>query len=679
MKRKRPHVDLSGPQDLKPRFGGRRMRKQNSLLGSLRGLARSSSGRVRTPKLLFNKPLQQRVVTKARVSKTKGKRGTKALRAHLNYLERSGVSIDGREAQLRTDGGILTPQERALLVESWGKDPYHFRFIISPERGWDLDLEAYTKRLVQQMERDFGTKLQWVSVPHFNTDNAHIHLVIRGQRDDGRLLEIERNYIRYGMRLMAEREATLILGPRVREPLQVEAERDVAAERLTALDRAMIEEQKRSGVVAVRVLKREGRMFEQVARLRQQKRLSFLRELGLSIEVRPGVWRLDLEIERSLRHLGKRIEVFRSLEQRGLIPSTEEPLLIHMRGEFEGAAVRGIVIDRGTVSELSDERSMVIQSLEGQLHYIELDRFSEPEGFGARPGALVDISMEEGARADQVIVRFSERRGGIFSLAVFLRHVEQESRDGRWQLPEGVEVEEYVKAFEERLKNLVDVGIVAKVGDAYRVPSDLVEQVAARDKALGKRPTRVVRADAISPLTLEEMVKYRGATWLDSLLERETLEEKGTERSHLDRAISLAMRERAKFLQSEGHSVTQGVTKRLFEAEFCDTCTRLAGRFGRPMELRDRSSFEGALRQYERLGSGYFAVVERAGEFALIAANGRASRLEVGERVFVEVGSRGRGFKVRTWAERVHGVLKCKMVVASERTRARGGGEGRER
>ena len=679
MKRKRPHVDLSGPQDLKPRFGGRRMPKQKGLLGSLRGLARNTDGRVRSPKLLFNKPLQQRVVIKARVSKTKGKRGIKALRAHLNYLERSGVSIDGKEAQLIAGNGAISPQERAQIVESWGADPYHFRFIISPERGWDLDLEAYTKRLVEQMERDLGSKLQWVSVPHHNTDNAHIHLVIRGKRDDGRLLEIERDYIRYGMRLMAEREATLVLGPRVREPLQVEAERDVAVVGLTPLDRAMIEEQRHSGAVRVRALKRGGRMFEQVARLRQQKRLSFLRELGLSSEVRPGVWQLDGEIERSLRQLSKRAEVLRSLEQRGLMPPTGEPFLVHMRGEFDGQGVRGIVIDRGTVNELSDERVMVIQSLEGQLHYIELDRFSEPEGFGTRPGALVDISMEEGARADQVIVRFAQRSGGMFGPQGFLRHVERESREGRWELPEGVEVEEYVSAFEERLKNLAEVGIVLKVGDAYRVPSDLIERVAERDKALGKRPTRMVRADAVSPLTIEEMVGYRGATWLDSQIERGALSGPQDARSEIDRTLRAAMSERAKYLQAEGFSISAGVTKRLFEQEFSDACTRLAGRFGRPMELRDRSNFEGVLRKYERFGSGYFAVVERAGEFALIAANRRSSRLEVGERVFVEVGSRGGRVKVRTWAEQVQGVLRCKMVVASERTRARGSGEGRER
>ena len=37
------------------------------------------------------------------------------------------------------------------------------------------DLKAFTRDLAQQMEADLGTRLDWVAVDHWNTDNPHAH------------------------------------------------------------------------------------------------------------------------------------------------------------------------------------------------------------------------------------------------------------------------------------------------------------------------------------------------------------------------------------------------------------------------------------------------------------------------------------------------------------------------
>jgi hypothetical protein len=31
------------------------------------------------------------------------------------------------------------------------------------------------------MERDLGTKLDWIGVDHYNTDNPHLHILVRGK------------------------------------------------------------------------------------------------------------------------------------------------------------------------------------------------------------------------------------------------------------------------------------------------------------------------------------------------------------------------------------------------------------------------------------------------------------------------------------------------------------------
>ena len=53
--------------------------------------------------------------------------------------------------------------------------------IVSPEDDCEMtDLKAFTRDLAGQMEPDLGTRLDWVAVAHWNTDNPHVHLLVRG-------------------------------------------------------------------------------------------------------------------------------------------------------------------------------------------------------------------------------------------------------------------------------------------------------------------------------------------------------------------------------------------------------------------------------------------------------------------------------------------------------------------
>jgi hypothetical protein len=76
------------------------------------------------------------------------------------------------------------------------------------------DLRAFARELVADMERDLGTKLDWIAVDHYNTDNPLVHLLIRGKVDDGRDLVIRRDYISRGIRARAQDRLTVELGPK---------------------------------------------------------------------------------------------------------------------------------------------------------------------------------------------------------------------------------------------------------------------------------------------------------------------------------------------------------------------------------------------------------------------------------------------------------------------------------
>jgi len=113
---------------------------------------------------------------------------------HLRYIEREGVDRQGGPGCAY---GPLTDEADTAAFEERGRgDRHQFRFIISPEDADQLeDLRTYTRHLMHRMKADLGTRLDWVAVDHWNTDNPHTHVVLRGQDDTGKDLIISQDYI----------------------------------------------------------------------------------------------------------------------------------------------------------------------------------------------------------------------------------------------------------------------------------------------------------------------------------------------------------------------------------------------------------------------------------------------------------------------------------------------------
>jgi hypothetical protein len=203
------------------------------------GKPRSSFGRGRRAALaLSSRSSARRVVVMARVLRHRGRQFVAApLARHVAYLEREGVTRDGEGARL-----FDTASDNAdgkAFAERCADDRHHFRFIVSPEDAAQMaDLRAFTRELMEDAERDLGTRLEWVAVDHSNTDNPHIHVLVRGKADDGQDLVISRDYISEGFQRAAERVA-LELGPRTEREIQETLRKEVEAERWTSLDRAL--------------------------------------------------------------------------------------------------------------------------------------------------------------------------------------------------------------------------------------------------------------------------------------------------------------------------------------------------------------------------------------------------------------------------------------------------------
>jgi len=177
---------------------------------SSQGRSRSRFGRGRRAAVSIRlRSNARRVVMKARVVRHQGTRFRSApLPKHMAYLKRDGVTRDGADARM-FDATSDAADEQAF-AERTADDRHHFRFIISPEDAAELaDLRGFTRELMQDVERDLGTRLDWVAVDHWNTDNPHVHVLIRGRADDGKDLVISGEDDPEMRRLMLGRAAKL--------------------------------------------------------------------------------------------------------------------------------------------------------------------------------------------------------------------------------------------------------------------------------------------------------------------------------------------------------------------------------------------------------------------------------------------------------------------------------------
>jgi type IV secretory pathway VirD2 relaxase len=365
---------------------------------SSQGRSRSRFGRGRRAAVSIRlRSNARRVVMKARVVRHQGTRFRSApLPKHIAYLKRDGVTRDGADARM-FDATSDAADEQAF-AERTADDRHHFRFIISPEDAAELeDLRSFTRELMQDVERDLGTRLDWVAVDHWNTDNPHVHVLIRGRADDGQDLVISRDYISRGFRDRAAERVTVELGPRTEHEIRTALEKEVDAERWTSLDRALRDVADDGGGVAD--LRPGGENDPEMRRL-MLGRAAKLERLGLAEQVGPAQWTLKPGIEPALRDLGIRGDIIKTMH-RAMSGADREPdvagFAIH--GDAPADPVLGRLVQRGLDDELKGSAYAIVEGVDGRTHHL---RFSDIELTGdARPGAIVETRAYEDASGRQ--------------------------------------------------------------------------------------------------------------------------------------------------------------------------------------------------------------------------------------------------------------------------------------
>jgi type IV secretory pathway VirD2 relaxase len=331
----------------------------------------------------------RRAVVKARVVRHKGRAFRSApLAAHLSYLKRDGVTRSGERAEMfdassdRADG--------AAFAERCEGDRHHFRFIISPEDAGDMtDLKAFTRDLAKQMETDLGTRLDWVAVDHWNTDNPHVHLLVRGVGDEDADLVISRDYISRGLRSRAEELVAIELGPKPEHEIRNSLEREVTAERWTRLDQQIRMAADETGYINLRP-ENPNRSDPEIRRL-MVGRLQHLEKMGLAAPAASGEWMVGLEAERNLRDLGMRGDIIKTMHraftERGEVRGVSDYVI---ESGQPTSQIIGRLVDRGLHDELTGEAYALIDGTDGRAHHL---RFRAIEAFEHAPpvGGIVEV------------------------------------------------------------------------------------------------------------------------------------------------------------------------------------------------------------------------------------------------------------------------------------------------
>ena len=218
-------------------------------------------------------------------------------------------------------------------LENWQRsgDERLWKVIISPEFGDRADLRRLTADLMERMERDLGTDLEWVAVAHYNTEHPHAHVVVRGIRTDGTSLRMSRDYIQQGLRSAAEHICTLQIGYRTELDATEAERREISESRFTSLDRSIMREVSNPNAdFGAEYFEAVGDPTEaglsETARLRIQhevSRLAVLHRMGQAESTGGASWLVRRDCQQVLRAMQRSADRQKTLAAHGVLLSDD--------------------------------------------------------------------------------------------------------------------------------------------------------------------------------------------------------------------------------------------------------------------------------------------------------------------------------------------------------------------
>ena len=291
-------------------------------------------------------------------------------RAHGRYLVRESVTFDGGARGIGIDGkGDVA--DLAGRLESWQRagDERLWKIIISPEFGDRADLRKLTRNLMSKMESDLGTPLQWMAVPHYNTEHPHVHVALRGVGAEGRPLRLDRDYIKQGIREIAEDLCTRQLGYRTEFDAAAAQRQEVQGHRYTSLDRVIKRDAMQTGDPAATFF--TVALDPKRAQQYVSARLMTLQTMGLAEHAGPNIWRVRSDFENVLRAMQRSADRQKMLAAHGVLMSDERlQLVVFDLRELTTLEGRILVHGEEETGRQAGRSYLMLEGTDGRVHYI---------------------------------------------------------------------------------------------------------------------------------------------------------------------------------------------------------------------------------------------------------------------------------------------------------------------
>ncbi len=301
--------------------------------------------------------------------------------AHGRYVARESATHEGDSKAVGFDHERESIDIAAKLG-SWQKagDERLWKFIISPEFGDRIDLKRLTDELMRRVAEDLGgSPLEWIAAAHYNTEHPHVHVAVRGVNSQGDAINLNREYVKSGIRSVAEDLCTRQLGYRTELDAATAERREVSQHRYTSLDRIIArtsrsnpaenntdfftfsQEPIRAGVRDTVLLRQQ----------HTRERILTLQKMGLAEYVAPNEWLVRRDFESVLRAMQQITDRQKTLAAHGVLMS-DERLPVEVLDYRNLRSVEGRVLVHGE-EEAGREAGRSFLMLEGtdaRVHHI---------------------------------------------------------------------------------------------------------------------------------------------------------------------------------------------------------------------------------------------------------------------------------------------------------------------
>jgi hypothetical protein len=344
-------------------------------------------------------------------------------------------------------------------------------------------------------------------------------------------------------------------------------------------------------------------------------RLKHLERLGLAEEQRPGQWRLDNGLEDTLRRMGERGDIIKTMHREMTdkdIARSPADYVIHDPTAPRAGPITGRVVARGLSDELDDNHYLIVDGLDGRAHYIDI-------GLGelTRPmpaGSIVRLTPKsiEPRTVDHTVVEVAAANDGRYTIDLHLKH-DPRATD--------TFAETHVRRLEAIRK--ITGGVTREPDGTWIIAPDHLDRATEYERAQAKRTPFVV--EKLSTIPLDRQIGTNGATWLDRELVSGSPE--ATRDSGFGHDVREAMQRRRQWLIEQGLAQEEqgrfiaraNLLSTLQRREINRIAGQLSGELGLAyVELRHGDPVDGILRRTVELASGKFAVIEKSREFTLV-------------------------------------------------------------